>query len=341
MCFIDLKKAYDSVNHEALWVTLRKRYGIPSKLVHILGSLHEGTKGVVRAYGKVSDDFAIMNGVRQGDIFSPTLFNLFFDAVIDMALSKHPGRGVKMWLNTDAVLVASRKKMKECVMIQYLQYTDDTCLISDNMDELEMMLQDMNESCSEMGLTISTKKTKTMAVLPSLGADNPQQLPRPVQIQLLSDAVSVVSDFEYLGSIITSDCNMDKEIDSRISKTSRCFGSLCRILWYQRRIKTTTKLRMLKVKAIVLSILLYGSASWTPLSKQGFVMRCLLGISELEKRRHTELRELEGVERMDTLLRYKRLRWLGHVARMGQLWIQRELLVCKPDGGRRQQEDRS
>ena len=33
-----------------------ERDGIPSKLVHILGSLHEGTKGVVRAYGKVSDD---------------------------------------------------------------------------------------------------------------------------------------------------------------------------------------------------------------------------------------------------------------------------------------------
>ena len=192
LCFIDLKKAYDSVNPEALWATLRKRYGIPSKLVHILGSLHEGTKGVVRAYGKVSDEFPIMNGVRQGDILAPTLFNLFFDAVIDMAVSKHPGHVVKMWFNTDAMLVGSRKKMKECVMIQDLENADDMCLISDNMDELEMMLQDMNESCSEMGLTISTKKSKIMAVLPSLGADNPQQLPRPVQIQLLSDPVSAI-----------------------------------------------------------------------------------------------------------------------------------------------------
>ena len=223
LCFIDLKKAYDSVNHEALWATLRKRYGIPSKLVHILGSLHEGTKGVVRAYGKVSDEFPIMNGVRQGDILGPTLFNLYFDAVTDMAVSKHPRHGVKMWFNTDAMLVGSRKKMKVCVD---LEYAYDMCLISDNMDELEMMLQDMNESCSEMGLTISTKKSNIMAVLPSLGADNPQQLPRPVQIQLLSDPVSVVSDFEYLGSIITSDCNMDKEIDSRISKASRCFWIL-------------------------------------------------------------------------------------------------------------------
>ena len=106
------------------------------------------------------------------------------------------------------------------------------------------------------------------------------------------------------------------------------------MLWYQRRIKTTTKLRLFK--AIVLLTLLYGSESWTPLSihmnrLQGFVMRCLriiLGISVREKRRHTELREV------DTLLRYRRLRWLGHVARMGHWHIPRNLLVCKPDGGR-------
>ena len=47
------------------------------------------------------------------------------------------------------------------------------------------------------------------------------------------------------------------------------------------------------------------------------------------------MRELGGVERMDTLLRYRRLRWLGHVARMGHWRIPRDLLVCKPDGGRR------
>ena len=59
--------------------------------------------------------------------------------------------------------------MNECVMmIQDLEYADDMLLISDNMDKLEMMLQDMHESCSEMGLTISTKKSKLMAVLPSL-----------------------------------------------------------------------------------------------------------------------------------------------------------------------------
>ena len=54
--------------------------------------------------------FLISSKLGQGDILAPTLFNLFFDAVINMVLSKHPGHGVKMGFNTDAVLVGSRKK---------------------------------------------------------------------------------------------------------------------------------------------------------------------------------------------------------------------------------------
>ena len=48
LAFVDLKKAYDSVSREALWMVLEKRYYLPGKLVHILKSLHEGTKGAVR-----------------------------------------------------------------------------------------------------------------------------------------------------------------------------------------------------------------------------------------------------------------------------------------------------
>ena len=80
-----MKKAYDSVNREALWVALERRYGLPMKILNILKALHRDTSGAVRAYGKVSKEFAIGNGVRQGDVLAPTLFNLFFDAVVSMA----------------------------------------------------------------------------------------------------------------------------------------------------------------------------------------------------------------------------------------------------------------
>ena len=99
LCFVDLKKAYDSVSRDALWVVLRKRYRIPEKLLWILEALHRDTRGAVRAYGKVSKQFPIKNGVRQGDVLAPILFNFFFDTVIAMAMARHPGCGLKVLYN--------------------------------------------------------------------------------------------------------------------------------------------------------------------------------------------------------------------------------------------------
>ena len=44
----------------------------------------------MRAYGRVSEEFDIITGIRQGDVLAPTLFSLFFDAVIATVLARHP-----------------------------------------------------------------------------------------------------------------------------------------------------------------------------------------------------------------------------------------------------------
>ena len=108
----------------------------------------------------------------------------------------------------------------------------------------------MEISCSEMGLTISSKKTKILAIRP---VGRPTQSPRDVLLSLSDEPVSVVESFEYLGSTISADCILDKEVSSCISKASCSFNSLCRILWYQKGIKTKTMMRLFKT--VVLSTL--------------------------------------------------------------------------------------
>ena len=58
------------------------------------------------------------------------------------------------------------------LLLQDLEYADDMALISDLMDGLEGFLQTLHSSCTEMGLTISTGKTKILAVTP---AESPLQ----------------------------------------------------------------------------------------------------------------------------------------------------------------------
>ena len=63
--------------------------------------------------------------------------------------------------------MGSRKKMREEVSIQDLEYADDMTLVSDSMDVLEELLRILHTTCLGMGLSISCKKFKILAVCPT------------------------------------------------------------------------------------------------------------------------------------------------------------------------------
>ena len=79
MCFIDLQKAYDSVDRELLWVVLA-RFGVPEVLT-IIRQFHKGMRARVRTDDEHSDWFDVTQGLWQGCVLSPLVFNIFFAAV--------------------------------------------------------------------------------------------------------------------------------------------------------------------------------------------------------------------------------------------------------------------
>ena len=73
-CFIEYAKAFDCVDHNKLWKTLKKM-GTPDHPTCLLGNLYAGQEAIVRTrHG--TDWLQIGKGVRQGCILSPCLFNL-------------------------------------------------------------------------------------------------------------------------------------------------------------------------------------------------------------------------------------------------------------------------
>jgi len=98
-----------------------------------------------------------------------------------------------------------------------------------------------------------------------------------ININVEDTPVQQVSDFTYLGTIISSDGTIDRELSARIQKASGAFNQLSNI-WKNRNIQTNTKIRI--YKAAVLTILLYGSEVWNTTKKQlhrfeVFHQRCL------------------------------------------------------------------
>ena len=74
-CFIDHAKAFDCVDLNTLWKIL-KQMGIPDHLTCLLRNLYAGQEATVRTEHGTTDWFQIGQGVHQGCILSPCLFNL-------------------------------------------------------------------------------------------------------------------------------------------------------------------------------------------------------------------------------------------------------------------------
>ena len=80
-CFIDYAEAFDCVDHNKLWKILREME-ISDHLTCLLRNLYAGQEATVRTGHGTTDWFQIGEGVRQGCILSPCLFNLYAEYIM-------------------------------------------------------------------------------------------------------------------------------------------------------------------------------------------------------------------------------------------------------------------
>ena len=88
VCFIDLTKAYDSVDRTLLWTVLA-RFGVPQIMISVIRQFHDGMRACVRLDDRVcSRWFVVDQGLRQGCVLAPLLFSIFFAAVRNLASTR-------------------------------------------------------------------------------------------------------------------------------------------------------------------------------------------------------------------------------------------------------------
>ena len=177
-------------------------------------------------------------------------------------------------------------------------------------------------------------KTKCMAVS-KCASQRPYCRKDTLDISVEGLPIEQVSNFTYLGAIISADGTIDKELSSRIQKASGVFYQLSRI-WYSRNIKTLTKVRV--YKAAVLTILLYGSEVWNTTQAQMkrfevFHQRCLRRILKIRWNyfvSNAEVLKRANITPVDVHIRAARLRWFGHVVRLLEERVPNHLLDWIP-----------
>ena len=82
-CFIDFKKAYDSIWHEGLFYKLNK-IGISGKPLQLIKDIYKKTKCAVKVKDSATDFFNYTKGVRQGCPLSPLLFNIYVNDLFQL-----------------------------------------------------------------------------------------------------------------------------------------------------------------------------------------------------------------------------------------------------------------
>ena len=79
--FIDYAKAFDFMDHNKLWKVFQEM-GIPDDLTCLLRNLYAGQEAGVRTGHGTIDWFQIGEGLHQGCMLSPCLFNLHAEYII-------------------------------------------------------------------------------------------------------------------------------------------------------------------------------------------------------------------------------------------------------------------
>ena len=152
--FIDFRQAFNSVDRETIWQLLH-HYGIPQSFITLIQQLYEGATCQIIHNSKLTEDFEVRTGVRQGCMLSPMIFLLVVDWV--MHQTTKTGKTGIQWSLTQ--------------FLEDLDFADDLCLMSQKCQHMQQKTDNLAQEASKTGLQINLEKTEIMTLL------NKQQKP--------------------------------------------------------------------------------------------------------------------------------------------------------------------
>ena len=213
--FIDLKKAFDTVNHKIL---LEKLFlaGIKGKLLNLLSNYLTNRYQKTISNGNLSELNKITCGVPQGSILGPLFFLIYINDL----------KGI---LNNNS----------------FHLYADDTVIYCMNENihiaekELQLVLDKFSKWCKINALTINTSKTKTMV----FGSRHKLKNIHKPELLINEEKIQLVPTYKYLGVHLDQTLNFKYHLESLISnitfklymfsKIRRFLNEKCAIIVYK------------------------------------------------------------------------------------------------------------
>jgi hypothetical protein len=236
-CFIDFKKAFDSVSREALLYKLAN-IGIQGRYLDCIKHMYSNSKAKIKLLGKLTKALDVLVGTEQGHPMSPELFKIFLldlsDELNDFSEAEIPQ------LNG--------------ANISHLLWADDLVLLALDGSSLQKLINIVYNFCTRWGLTVNISKTSIL-IFNGTG----RLLKESSSFTYGSLNIPSDSTYCYLGITLTLSGSLSVTMDNLRKKGLRAYFSL----------KNLVDIRQLSVRAIlklfdalILPVVSYGCQIW-------------------------------------------------------------------------------
>jgi hypothetical protein len=249
-CFVDFKKAYDTVPRQQLWDKLAAR-GLSDSWLRAVQALYASVPMSVRTADGPSPCFQSRIGLKQGCPLSPTLFGLYIDDFEADVLAAAQ-RGERLDL---PALAGSNSPAPP------LLYADDMALLSTSAAGLQRQLGMLQQYCERWGLTVNTVKTKLVLLSGERTQQAALQTAQRARLSFGGVSLEVVSSFKYLGiTFHSSFCLAGAAAPVRVA-AARAAMHKCRARSAALGIEAAP-VQLQLFSSLVDSVLSYGAGVW-------------------------------------------------------------------------------
>jgi Reverse transcriptase (RNA-dependent DNA polymerase) len=261
--FVDIVKAFDSVNREMLWLVLSK-YGVPWTLIAVIKKMYAHSQIESRVNG-IKICFDSLSGVKQGDNLAPVLFLFAIQAALNQMDAEWDTAKTELTMSDKMTTRPTRKTLPTMTFSRSL-FADDSAFLFTHREDAIQGMRTVVRCFANFGLQVhlgnGTDRSKTEAMFfpAPLSTQSTKHCETTAFDVLPGKSVSYCERFTYLGSLLTPDLSDKAEITRRIGLAQ---GQLKRNEPILRNKTVKLQVRVNMYMAFVVNTLLFGCDTWT------------------------------------------------------------------------------